>query len=67
MWITSTRTCYAIYTTTTFFALFDKSHSPKIYSLIFFLHSIWEGGKEWNGMEKKNILRIFSSFPCLEV
>jgi hypothetical protein len=28
-----------------------------------------EGGKgmEWNGKKKKNILRIFSHFRCLEV
>ena len=29
-----------------------------------YLHSVWEGEKKW---KKKNILRIFSHFLCLEV
>jgi hypothetical protein len=44
----------------------------KIGTMVFSMseeHSVWEGGKEWNGMEwkKMNILRIFSHFLCLEV
>jgi hypothetical protein len=27
------------------------------------LHSVWEGGKEWNGMEKKEYFKNIFSFP----
>ena len=30
---------------------------------IFDLHSVWEGGKEWNGMEKKEYFKNMLSFP----